>query len=276
MDDRSKTNASVLDHLRANFRAGAGTPSLYAGYAIIVLLFAYSGAFHTQEIGPFPARLKFFGLLFVILIISFHVFSTLIALITGRIVIGDVRLEIIASLFVAIVGTLVNDPIVILVTDLDSGILAPWHIFLNFAVGAPLIVVASSYHIRVMEKLFRRKAEGNGEGGVRPVKPAAEAASGAAADAFAIARNAPLYLEADDHTVKLVFADHVVLKRTKLSEAARQWASSGMRVHKSFWVNASQIQSRERSGRQLVLVLKSGHRIPVGRSFEKLVTSLDI
>ncbi len=79
------------------------------------------------------------------------------------------------------------------------------------------------------------------------------------------------YVEAEDHYVKLVFSDRVEHKRARFSDVIEDLGETGMRVHKSFWVNRAQVTGTRRAGRRLVLVLRDGVEIPVGRSIERKV-----
>lgn len=86
----------------------------------------------------------------------------------------------------------------------------------------------------------------------------------------------PYYIESEDHYLKMVYLGNVEFIRANLCEVAAGFAARGMRCHKSYWVSRSAIERRRRQGRQLLLVLKDGTEIPVGRSFEKRVrASLD-
>ena len=86
----------------------------------------------------------------------------------------------------------------------------------------------------------------------------------------------PYYIESEDHYLKMVYLGNVEFIRANLNEVAAGFSSRGMRCHKSYWVSLSAIEKRRRQGRQLLLVLKDGTEIPVGRSFEKKVrASLD-
>lgn len=83
--------------------------------------------------------------------------------------------------------------------------------------------------------------------------------------------DSPLYLEAEDHYVKHVFADRVEIRREKLSEAMSRWAGCGRQVHRSYWIKRAAISEIARDGRRIFIRLKSGAVIPVGRSHEKAV-----
>lgn len=84
----------------------------------------------------------------------------------------------------------------------------------------------------------------------------------------------PYYIESEDHYLKMVYLGKVEFIRANLCEVAAGFAARGLRCHKSYWVSRSAIERRRRDGRQLLLVLKDGTEIPVGRSFEKEVRAL--
>lgn len=80
-----------------------------------------------------------------------------------------------------------------------------------------------------------------------------------------------IYVEAEDHYVKMVYSDRVEHKRARFSDVTAELGDTGMRVHKSFWVNRAFVTGTRRAGRRLVLVLRDGVEIPVGRSMERTV-----
>ncbi len=84
-------------------------------------------------------------------------------------------------------------------------------------------------------------------------------------------KSVPNYIESDDHYLKIVRDCGVEFVRANLGEVADGFGSFGMRCHRSYWVSRSAIDRRRRQGRQMLLVLKDGTEIPVGRSYEKAV-----
>lgn len=84
----------------------------------------------------------------------------------------------------------------------------------------------------------------------------------------------PNYMESEDHYLKIVCDNNVELVRANLGEMATKFRSGGFRCHKSYWVAHHAIVERKREGRQVLLVLKDGTEIPVGRSYEKLVREI--
>lgn len=80
---------------------------------------------------------------------------------------------------------------------------------------------------------------------------------------------APLYMEAEDHYVKLVWENSVEIRRMSLADAMRAWEGKGVQIHRSYWVSFPAIEGRLRKGRNLAIRLRNGAELPVGRSFEK-------
>ncbi len=273
---RSGKTEQNLELFRENFKANLGTPSLYVGTFMLMILVSYSGSFHTDKMGPFPVRLQFFFALAVILFTSFHVWSAIIAVLVKKVVLGNIALELLASVPVAITGIFITPPLVLNFSLSGRVYSSASEIIANYFIFVPMFIVGFSYHMRKSSfRFMKRELEPEVSSDKVNVKNPPDD-SNLAASAPKPAANTPVYLEADDHTLKLVFENRVVLKRTKLSNEMLKWSSEGLQVHKSFWVNISHIAGRERLGRQMILILKTGERIPVGRSFEKVVAALDI
>lgn len=83
----------------------------------------------------------------------------------------------------------------------------------------------------------------------------------------------PFYIVSEDHYLKIVYLGREEFIRANLTEVASRLGQKGFRCHKSYWVSRSAIDKRRRQGRRLLLILKDGTEIPVGRSFEKSVRS---
>ena len=268
---------SPVDLVRENFRATRGTPSLYLGTLLLMLIVSYSGGFNTDKMGPFMNRFSFFLLLGIILFLTFHIVSAVVTIFARKVVFGNLKLELLTSIPVAAVGVLVNDPLVISLSELGRVTLSKTNIFANYFIFIPIFIVSFSYHTRSVSSLYSiRKLHSSLRQKDALAIATGEPAASAAFDKSNIA-HAPLFVESEDHSIKVVYEHRVVIKRKSLSDEIRNWQTCGFRVHKSFWVNSQQMERRERIGRRMYLVLKSGQRIPVGRSFEKnVIRAMDI
>ncbi|MEL6437508.1 MAG: LytTR family DNA-binding domain-containing protein, partial [Pseudomonadota bacterium] len=95
----------------------------------------------------------------------------------------------------------------------------------------------------------------------------------ASAEAVDTPPSTPSYMESEDHYLKCVNDGGVEVVRASLTEFAGKFGNLGFRCHKSFWVAQHAVDHKRRDGRRLLLVLKDGTEIPVGRSYEKSVLS---
>ena len=74
-------------------------------------------------------------------------------------------------------------------------------------------------------------------------------------------------VQAVDHYLHLWTPEGMRLVRGQMRDALRHLpAQAGMRVHRSWWVARAEIDRMERRGRDYVLLLTSGERIPVARA----------
>ena len=79
-----------------------------------------------------------------------------------------------------------------------------------------------------------------------------------------------LYLEAREHYVDIVQVDRLVTVRSTLSALTNQLpADAGFRVHRSFWVAKSTLQSAQNSEAFKDVRVSGGRSIPVARSRQK-------
>ena len=79
-----------------------------------------------------------------------------------------------------------------------------------------------------------------------------------------------LYLEAREHYVDIVQVDRLVTVRSTLSALTNQLpADAGFRVHRSFWVAKSSLQSAQNSAAFKDVRVSGGRSIPVARSRQK-------
>lgn len=75
------------------------------------------------------------------------------------------------------------------------------------------------------------------------------------------------WVEADDHYVKLHGTDVTLLKRATLKEIVDQFDSVFVRVHRKYLVNQNEILGREKQSRDEFIILKSGEKVKIGRSY---------
>lgn len=82
-------------------------------------------------------------------------------------------------------------------------------------------------------------------------------------------------IQADDHYVIIHRAEGRHHLRMSLSRAIEVYGvESGMKVHRSWWINSNAIESKVRHGRDVVLKLRCGVRVPVSRRRIDMVPAL--
>lgn len=78
------------------------------------------------------------------------------------------------------------------------------------------------------------------------------------------------WIEADDHYLKIHLADQSLIKRTTLEKMADELRPDFVRVHRKYLVNKQEIIGKEKSGRDEYVVMKTGAKVKVGRSYQPL------
>jgi DNA-binding LytR/AlgR family response regulator len=81
------------------------------------------------------------------------------------------------------------------------------------------------------------------------------------------ARGALWALEMEDHYLRVHTSGGNDLILHRLSDALTEVAGlDGLQVHRSYWVAREAVETTERDGRKLLLVLKNGLKVPVSRN----------
>ena len=81
-------------------------------------------------------------------------------------------------------------------------------------------------------------------------------------------RGTLIRLEAQDHYLNVVTTAGEALILMRMSDAEMELAGfAGLRVHRSHWIAAAQVQDVNRAGGRLTLLMADGCTIPVSRSF---------
>ena len=186
----------------------------------------------------------------------------MIALVTGKRFRGNLMLEMIASLIVpfamAILGRLTLLHFADIPLSRDGFITS----FGRYIITMPILVFSAN-RVRALWEFYAARSKVEKAG----AKPDAAVQPQRAVDP----RFVPQYIEAEDHQVKIVYADRVIYRRVPLAQEMENWVGHGHQVHRSYWVSCATIAGRIRSGRTLYIILKSGDRIPVGRKYESNV-----
>ena len=78
------------------------------------------------------------------------------------------------------------------------------------------------------------------------------------------------WIEADDHYLKIHTTTDSLIKRTTLEKMANELSPQFIRVHRKYLVNKKEVAGKERRNRDEFIILKSGEKIKVGRSYQPL------
>lgn len=74
-------------------------------------------------------------------------------------------------------------------------------------------------------------------------------------------------LAAEDHYLRVYTETGERLIHHRFSQAVKSLGAAGVQVHRSWWVAKAAVERAERTGDRYVLVLKTGLRVPVSRTF---------
>ncbi|MEP1094787.1 MAG: LytTR family DNA-binding domain-containing protein [Cyclobacteriaceae bacterium] len=75
------------------------------------------------------------------------------------------------------------------------------------------------------------------------------------------------WIESDDHYLKIHTEESSLMKRTTLEQMAEELKPNFVRIHRKYIVNKNQIIGKEKKQRDEFVILKSGERLKVGRSY---------
>ncbi|MEQ9405857.1 MAG: LytTR family DNA-binding domain-containing protein [Cyclobacteriaceae bacterium] len=78
------------------------------------------------------------------------------------------------------------------------------------------------------------------------------------------------WIEADDHYLKIHTPENSIMKRTTLEKMAEDLKPDFVRIHRKYLVNKEHIIGKEKQQRDEYVILKSGTRLKIGRSYGPL------
>lgn len=82
--------------------------------------------------------------------------------------------------------------------------------------------------------------------------------------------NLAKWIEADDHYLKIHFKEGTMITRATLEQMAKDLQPDFIRIHRKYLVNKSQVIGKEKEKREEYLILSTGERLKVGRSFSPI------
>lgn len=78
------------------------------------------------------------------------------------------------------------------------------------------------------------------------------------------------WIEADDHYLKIHTEKESLLKRGTLGSMENELKPDFIRIHRKYLVNKNQIMKKERNNRDEFVILRSGDKLKIGRSYSPL------
>jgi len=78
------------------------------------------------------------------------------------------------------------------------------------------------------------------------------------------------WIEADDHYLKIHSEQSTMMKRSSLESISKELAPEFIRIHRKYLVNKAHIAGKEKQKRDEYVLLKSGDKLKVGRSFSPI------
>lgn len=78
------------------------------------------------------------------------------------------------------------------------------------------------------------------------------------------------WIEADDHYLKIYTKEFTLIKRSSLEKMTQYLQPEFIRIHRKFLVNKKAILNTERSQRDEFVILNSGDRLKVGRTYSPI------
>ncbi len=260
----------VLEEANGLFRL----PAYWFAFMLIGLLTALTGSFDTDQIAAMGARLVFVLTFMIWSAIGCAVISGVYRAVTGLSTLRRFDVVVKVGLLWVPIATV---PARVGIACLSDGAMSLTLVLRSFVHGVAmaLLVVVILYLFKFNRDLVKGKSV---LGDVLAVAPSSRQSATTGQMPVEsvptyLAESVPTYIESEDHYLKIVRDCGVEFVRANLGEVATALGTFGLRCHRSYWVSRAAIERRRRQGRQLLLVLKDGTEIPVGRSYEKAVRS---
>ena len=78
------------------------------------------------------------------------------------------------------------------------------------------------------------------------------------------------WIEADDHYLRIHLDEGIMLKRSTLDQMTKELNPEFVRIHRKYLVNKDLVIGREKNKRDEYLILTTGERLKVGRSYSPI------
>lgn len=266
-DTQNSANGSAMSLALRQLQAILSGPVFWIVIGAAVLLAAMAGPYYTLERLSFPERLVYWATTITLSSILMTFVSILAYRLTEAFQTNWVLVSVLAGLsgILPVVGTLyLAEWFATGFSEGWPGRPGFWPLFYSVApaVIAMTLIVNALFHY------------------LRPGREAEPAETGEAQQAQPLTllqSKLPLHLgreivcvQAQDHYVEVTTPKGRAMVLMRLSDAVQDLEPiGGMQVHRSWWVNLVHIVRMEKGPSGPDLILTSGERIPVGRSYRK-------
>ena len=268
--------------LRQHFKDWITDFTVFWFLLVLSILFSISHAFSSIYMPSLIWRFLYWWSMFAELYVCYGLVGAAIASITGRRFRGNLGLEMIASFIVPVFMAWAGRATLAWFSMTSFTIEGVIDTGFRFILIMPVLVLSANRVRRLVEShrealaALSRNAAGLMQGATGYARTGKGPDQGApdAITETAPSMVIPLYLEAEDHHVKIVFPDRVVIRRITLASEMNNWLGHGHRVHRSYWVSFNSVSGWVWIERRLLVKLKTGERVPVGRTYEAKVLGL--
>lgn len=262
-DTKKPANDRPLSLALRQLQATLAGPVFWIVIGAAVVLTAMAGPYYTLERLSFPERLVYWGVTILLSALTMTFLSTFAYRLTDAKSLNWVLVAILAGLagVVPVTGS------VYLSEGIATGFEEGWLNGVGFFTLAMFVAPSLIGVTLVVNALFEFRVVGQD----RPV-PESQAQT-----ATLLQSKLPHHLgheiaavQAQDHYVEVTTLKGSAMVLMRLGDAVRDLEPlGGLQVHRSWWVNPDHLVRTETGKNGQELVMKTGLRVPVGRSFRK-------
>ncbi|MEL7463407.1 MAG: LytTR family DNA-binding domain-containing protein [Pseudomonadota bacterium] len=241
-------------------------PVFWLVTVVAVFLAAMAGPFYTLERLSFPERLVYWG----VTIVCSATVMTFISIYAYRATEARGLHWLISAILAGAIGTVPVVLSVYLAEGAATGFAAGWASDISFGAlaiyTAPSVIATTVIVNLIIERQARERAEPT---------PAPSVERGPHRALTLLQSKLPAHLgheviavQAQDHYVEVTTPKGAAMVLMRLSDAVGDLEPlGGMQVHRSWWINLSHIERTEKGPNGPELLLSSGQKVPVGRSY---------
>ncbi|TNJ39151.1 LytTR family DNA-binding domain-containing protein [Phaeobacter sp. B1627] len=262
-DTKNPGNGSPMSLALRQLQATLASPVFWIVVGTAVGLTAMAGPYYTLERLSFPERLVYWGVTIPLSALTMTVLST----VAFRLTKARSLNWVIVTVLVGLVGVLPVTGSVYLSEGIATGFEDGWLDGVSFFRLALFVAPSLIGVTLVVNALFEFRVVGQDSAVLEP-PPQSETL---------LQSKLPHHLgheivtvQARDHYAEVTTLKGSAMVLMRLGDAVRDLEPlGGLQVHRSWWVNLAHLARTETGKSGQELVMKTGQRVPVGRSFRK-------